>query len=183
MASRLSGRRWPLLAASVLLIVAGCTSLDRPTVQADEVPLPTPLQSFDASVSATIGQLQTAVTAAGSRLTEPQSAYRPSEPASLLQLPRVVMRADLADADDGFVVIYETEGTAAAVDRAAELADYLGSGFGQTNYVADTQFSVATLADTVIFTTWSQRRSADPDRARAVFDAVATVGETVEVLK
>ena len=54
---------------------------------------------------------------------------------------------------------------------ADELAGYLGSGFGQTNFVADTQFSVSTLEDTIVFTTWSQRRSDDPERAEAAFDA------------
>ena len=88
-------------------------------MQADEVALPTPLQSFGSSVSAAIGQLQGAVTAVGSRLDRPLGAYRPSEPASLLQMPRVVMRADLADADDGYVVIYEAADDATALERAA----------------------------------------------------------------
>ena len=61
----------------------------------------------------------------------------------------------------------------AAIELAEDLADYLGSGFGQTNYVADTQFAVSTLGDTIVFTTWSQRRSDDPERAEAAFDAVA----------
>jgi hypothetical protein len=34
-----------------------------------------------------------------------------------------------------------------------------------------------------VFTTWSRRRSSDPDQAEAVFDVLATVGEEIEVLK
>jgi hypothetical protein len=178
--------RVPGLAAFVLattVAVAACTNPDRPSVQADTVILPTPLASYDASVSATIGQLQSAVTGIGSRLDAAVSAYRPSEPASLLQAPRVVMRADLADPEDGYVIIYEAADPGAARQRAQELADYLGSGFGQTNFSADTQFSVSVLSDTVVSTNWSRRRSSDPERAEAVFDAIATVGEAFEVRK
>jgi hypothetical protein len=123
------------------------------------------------------------VTSVGRRLDDSATAYRPSEPASLLQAPRVVLRADLADPDDGFVVIYETPDSDAAQERATELAAYLGSGFGQTNFGADTQFSVSVVGDTVVFTTWSRRRAADPEASEAVFAAIATVGEAVKVQK
>jgi hypothetical protein len=42
---------------------------------------------------------------------------------------------------------------------------------------------VSTLDDTVIFTSWSRRRSDDPERAEAAFEAIATVGTPVEVAK
>lgn len=170
-----------LLAAT--LAVAACANPDRPSVVPDKVALPTPLQSFDASVAGAVNAVEVALASVGERLEVPVGPYRPSEPESLLQTPRVVRRVVLADPDDGFVVIYETDGRGAALDRAADLADYLESGFGQTNYVADTQFAVSTLEDTIIFTTWSKRRSDDPDRAEASFDAVATVGEAVEINK
>lgn len=174
-----------LLAVGMVMLVSvvGCASTQRPTVQADDVALPTPLRSYDASVAATIGLLQAAVIGIGSRLDDSPPAYRPSEPETLLQVPRVVMRADLADPGDGFVVIYEAVDASAAEERATELARYLGSGFGQTNYAADTQFSVSVVDDTVIFTTWSRRTSGDSEAAEAVFDAIATVGDAVEVLK
>jgi len=176
-------RRLALVGAAATLLLSACTSLDRPTIQADKVLLPTPMRSYGASVAAAIDQLQDAVSAAGTRLEIPTGAYRPSEPQSLLQAPRVVMRADLADTDDGYVVIYQAADRGAAGQRGQELAEYLGSGFGQTNYSADTQFSVGVLDDTVIFTTWSSRRSDDPARAEAVFDAIAGVGQPVEVSK
>jgi hypothetical protein len=177
-----------LRAAAVLLLgavlsVSACTSPDRPTVQADEVPLPTPLRSFGASVAVTLGALEAALAGVGERLEAPDRAFRPSEPEALLQTPRVVRRAELADLDDGYVLVYDAPSAAEALRLADELADYLGSGFGQTNYVADTQFSVSTLEDTIIFTTWSRRSSDDPERAEAVFEAVAAVGNAVEVAK
>ena len=176
-------RRASLALLAVPLALAACTSPDRPTVQADEVALPTPLRSFDASVAATIGALEAAVARAGERLELPTGAYRPSEPKPLLQVPRVIRRVELADPDDGYVVVYEAPSSGEAMRLADELAGYLGSGFGQTNFVADTQFSVSTLEDTIVFTTWSKRRSDDPERAEAAFEALATVGTPIEVSK
>jgi hypothetical protein len=93
------------------------------------------------------------------------------------------MRADLADPDDGFVVIYDLADADTAMDRAQDLATYLGSGFGQTNYPADAQFSVGVVGSTVVFTWWARRRASDPEKGEAVFDAIGTVGDRVDVLK
>jgi len=175
--------RWLGASLVVMLVAVACTSPDRPSVQADTVALPTPLRSLNASLSATIARLQDAVAGVGSRLDTAQRPYRPSEPQNLLQVPRAVLRADLADPDDGFVVIYDFADAEAARAGGRELADYLGSGFGQTNFLVDTQFSVGLAADTVVFTSWSRGRSSDPDKSEAVFEAVAGVGEAVEVHK
>lgn len=172
-----------LLSAAALLVAIACTSADRPSVQADPVALPTPLRSFDASVGTTIGELQAAVTRVGSRLVAPTGPYRPSEPQSLLMVPRVVMRADLADADDGYVIIYDAADPGAAQELALELATYLGSGFGRSNFSGDTQFSVAVAGDTIVFTSWSRSRASDAERSEAIFDAVAAIGEPVEVAR
>ncbi len=184
MATRMTrpGRLLSVVTCTVLA-VAGCTSPQRPSVQAEPVALPTPLRSYDAAVAATIGQLDASVTTAGLRLITAERPYRPSEPPSLLQVPRVLLRADLADPDDGFVIIYDTADSATATQRAQELADYLGSGFGQTNFTADTQFSVAVLGETIVFTSWSHGRSSDPEQAEAAFDAIAAVGDPIAVVK
>ena len=176
-------RRGLLALLALPLALAACASVDRPTVQADEVALPTPLRSFDASVAGTLAALESAVASVGERLEVPPGAYRPSEPEPLLQVPRVIRRVELADLDDGYVVVYEAESSGEAMRLADELAGYLESGFGQTNFVADSQFSVSTLEDTIVFTTWSKRRSDDPERAEAAFDALATVGTPVEISK
>jgi hypothetical protein len=176
-----------LRVVSVVLVgicaVAGCTSTDRPSVQADEVALPTPMRSFDASVAAAVRAVEAAVAGAGEQLETPARAYRPSEPSSLLQVPRIIRRAALADPDDGWILIYEAADAGAALELADDLAAYLESGFGQTNYAPDTQFAASTLDDTLILTTLSRGRSDDPERAEAVFDAVASVGTPVEINK
>lgn len=170
-----------LLMAS--LAVAACTSTDRPSVQADDIALPTPMRTIDASVQRSITAVESALAGVGERLVPPTAAYRPSEPQSLLQVPRTIRRVDLADPDDGYVVIYQAPDSGAAIELADDLAAYLESGFGQTNYVADTQFAVSTLGDTIIFTTWSQRRSDDPERAGSAFEAIRTVGSPIEINK
>jgi hypothetical protein len=123
------------------------------------------------------------VAGVGERIGVASGAYRPSEPQALVQVPRAVLRADLADADDGFVVIYRAADAGSADAMATELASYLGSGLGQTNYPADTRFSVAVVGDTVVFASYSPGRSSDPARAERVFEAVATVGRNIEVSK
>ena len=83
----------PLTASLVLastLMLAACTSPDRPSVQADDVALPTPMRTVGASVQRTIMAVESALGAIGERLTMPTSSYRPSEPPALLrQDPRV----------------------------------------------------------------------------------------------
>lgn len=171
------------LAIALVLTLAACTDLRRGTIQADEVVLPTPMRSYDADVDATFARLSEALGAVPVRLAVSDRPYRPSEPQALLQTPRAILRADLADPDAGFIVVYEFDGASAARAGADELAAYLGSGFGQTNFPTDAQFSVGIVADTVVFTWWSRARADDPDRVEAVFDAVAGVGEPVPVHK
>ena len=192
MASRLTASRrgrWlpgatvAVISLAAVLVVTGCTSAERPSIQGEDIDLPAPVQSFDADLSATAGQLRAAVADLGLRLDAPQQPYRPSEPQALLHVPRAVLRASLADPADGHVVIYRAADSAAATQLAGELAAYLESGFGQTNYPADAQFSISTVGSTIVFTWWSRSRSGDPERAKAVFDAVASVGDEVEVRK
>jgi hypothetical protein len=165
------------------LLAFACTSPDRPTVQADAVPRPTPLSSYGTSIAATVAELAVAAASVGQQLRPPLAAFQTSEPPSLLQAPRVVLRADLADPEDGYVIVYDAADAAEARRWASDLARYLGSGFGQATFTPDTQFSVAVRDDAVIFTTWSAGRSSDPLRAEAVFGALAGVGEAVEVVR
>jgi ABC-type sugar transport system substrate-binding protein len=133
--------------------------------------------------SGSVAALEAAVATVASRLEVPAGAYRPSEPQALLQVPRAVLRVDLADPDEGYVVIYRAGDAAGAASLAADLAAYLGTGLGLTNYPADTRFSVALVGHAVVFTSWSPGRSSDRERGEAVFEALASVGQPVEVVR
>jgi hypothetical protein len=177
-----------LLAASAGLLLAGllatgCTTANRPGAIEPQDPLPTPYASWPPSVADAAGQLGDALAGSGLRLEVPTAAYRPSEPRSLVRAPRAVVRASLADPADGHAVIYDLADEAAARVAAQDLAGYLGSGFGQTNFPPDAQFSVAVVADTVVFTWWSRAAASEPAAAEAAFDALASVGERVDVRK
>jgi hypothetical protein len=174
-------RRRVVVVVLIALVLAGCGG-SRPRDRADDGPRPpTPLPSLTAPLARTAGLLRAAVAEAGFRLDPTLTPVRPSEPQSLVMTPRAALRASLADPDEGFVIIYDLADAAEARVRAGELADYLASGFGQSNFTADTRFSVAVVGETLVFTWWIPSRSSDRESAEAVLDAIGTVGETVEV--
>jgi hypothetical protein len=171
-----------LLAAAALALLAGCGGLF--TAQVDEgPPLPTSQASLSAGIASTLSALRAALEAPGFRLDPPVVAYRPSEPASMVQTPRAVYQASVGDPAQGYVVIYQLADPAAAATAAGELASHLASGFGQTNFPTDAQFHVATHGSTVVFTWWSRERAADDDAAETAFRAMGSVGIAVPVLK
>jgi hypothetical protein len=180
-----SGRR--LRAAGiglvVVILVVACGGGTQPG-QGDARPaVPTPLLSLTPALSATAGLLRGALAGAGLRLEQTRTPVRPSEPASLVMTPRAALRAELADPDEGFVIVYDLADAAEAQARAEELAAYLESGFGQSNFTADTRFSVAVVGATVVFAWWTPSHSSDTESGQAAFDAVSTVGVPVEVAR
>lgn len=145
--------------------------------------LPTPQASLSTQVEGTVAVVRQALAAAGLQLNPPIQPYRPSEPAGLATVPRAILQENLADPDQGYVVIYEFPDTATATDRGRELAAYLGSGFGQTNYPLDAQFAVNQVGGTIVFTWWTAERASNRALAEAGFNAVASVGQPIPVLK
>jgi hypothetical protein len=171
-----------LLLAAVVL--AGCRSgITAGGLGPAQPDLATPLASPTTAMAATLAALEAALAAGGYDLGPAGQLFRPSEPASFLRMPRAVFRVALADADDGVVLIYEFTDGAAAAAGAGTLAGYLASGVGQTNFSADTVFSVAYLGPTVALSWFSADRSGDPVAGRGAFDLIATVGTTVRVVK
>jgi len=146
-------------------------------------PLPTPQQSSSTAVAGTIALVTNALTAAGYQMFPPIAPYRPSEPESLTQVPRTVLQVSGAEADQGYVLIYSFPTDAAAAAAGAELARYVASGFGQTNYPTDAQFSVAQVGSTLVFTWYSGARANDPAAVRGAFDAIRSVGQPFPVVK
>jgi hypothetical protein len=169
------------LALVVATIAAACGGGDRGTPGGP--PLPTPQASLSAEVAATVALVRSTLADAGYQLVPPRLAYRPSEPAVLTQVPRAVIQVSSVDPDTGFVVVYELPDEAAASAAATELAAYLGSGLGQSNFPTDAQFSVAQVGSTIVFTWWSRDRSGDPAAAQGAYDVIRTIGRQVPVLK
>jgi hypothetical protein len=184
------GREWPgrmmlglgvVMLLVVALLLVGCGGPRAPEDVGGGPAVPTPLPSLTATLSATAGQLRGALSNVGLRLESAVGPVRPSEPASLVATPRAALRASLADPDEGFVVIYDLADPAEAQARADDLAAYLESGFGQSNFTADTRFSVAVVDDTVVFAWWTPSHSSDREAGQAAFDAIRTIGVPVEV--
>ncbi|MFI5255589.1 MAG: hypothetical protein ACHQ15_09050, partial [Candidatus Limnocylindrales bacterium] len=98
----------------------------------------TPLGSPTTAMASTLAALQDALATEGFSLGPPGQAYRPSEPASFVRVPRALFRVPFAVPDDGFVIVYEFTDAAGAAAGAGTLADYLASGNGQTTFPADT---------------------------------------------
>lgn len=170
------------LAAGAMLLLTGCGGLF--TARSDPgPPLPTPQASYSTGVAAAVTAVTAALGAAGIPLFPPAEPARPSEPESLVQAPRAVLQAGINDPRAGYVVIYQLPDGASAQSAAADLADYLGSGFGQTNFTVDTQFHVAVLDSTVVMTWWSREHAQDDALAEAAFTAIAGVGREIPVIK
>jgi hypothetical protein len=131
----------------------------------------------------TVALVRSALLAAGRRLDPAVVPYQPSEPPSFAGVPRAVLRTDVADQEQGFVVVYEASGAARAEALGRELAAHVGSGFGQTNYPLDAQFALSQVGPTVVFHWWSPDRVEDRDRAQGAFDVISRFGQPIEVRK
>lgn len=153
---------------------SGAVAIDSP---------PEPMASLSPAVARTVSQLEAALATAGYRLDPATRPFRPSEPASLMEAPRAVLRASLAEPDAGHMLVYDLGDAPTATVRAAELASYLGSGFGQANYPSDARFAVAIVGQTVVFAWWSPGRADDRAAVEAAFEAVDSVGEDVPVVR
>lgn len=184
------GARATVMAVVVTAIaVAGCVPDNRAAAPGNDDPavigpaLPTSQTSPSPQIAATAALGSAALQAQGRRLDPAIVPYRPSEPESLSEAPRAVYQVDLADRDQGYVVIYELPDVGAAGDRGREFGAYLGNGFGQTNYPLDAQFALSQVGGTLLFTWWSPARSSDDDAARRAFEAVAAIGQPIAIVK
>ena len=181
MTASVRGRLRFLPLVATVALVSGCLgSAPAPT---PPPPPPTPLASLGPALAGTVAAVTGALAPLGVRLDPPRTAYRPSEPAALVETPRAVLQAGFGDPAQGYVVLYQLVDEPAADIAATELARYLGSGFGQTNFPLDAQFHVGRDGSVVLLTWWSRERAADPGVAEAVFDALATVGQPYPVIK
>jgi hypothetical protein len=168
-------------ALSVLAIVAACA---RSPAQIDggQDARATPQQSLSASLLTTIDALRVHL-GPTYPLVPVTRAYVPSEPESLQTAPRSVFQVDLGDPDAGYVVVYELSDTAAAAARGSELARYIGSGFGQTNYPPDAQFALSQYANALVLAWWSPQHSSNLQLERAAFERISDFGQPIPIVK
>jgi hypothetical protein len=174
--------RFPAAVCAAMLMLAACGGAQSDQANGGQ-PLPTPQASSSTAVADTVAILTTTLARRGFQVMTPLVPYRPSEPASLTQVPRTVLQVAGEDADQGYVVVYAFPTDDAAATAGAELARYVASGFGQTNFPTDAQFSVAQVGSTIVFTWYSGARASDPVQAREAFFAVQTVGQPFPVVK
>jgi hypothetical protein len=80
-------------------------------------------------------------------------------------------------------VVYEFADAELAAARGRELAAYLASGFGQTNYPVDAQFALSQVGGTLVLGWWSPERSSMPERARRALDLMRGFGQPIPVAK
>jgi hypothetical protein len=150
---------------------------------APPVPRITPQASLSAEMAATADLLTDALAAEGIRLDPPPVPTQPGEPSSLASAPRALLQADVHDPGAGYVLIYQLPDATTAAARGAEFADYLESGPGQVNFPLDTQFSLAQVGSTLVFTWWSREGSADRALAERAFDTIASIGAPIPIVK
>jgi hypothetical protein len=183
-----TARRLPTRAILGVLLVMACAGCG--AAPATTSPLPggsvaiVPAEpGLSASEATTVTLLRHSLATGGFQLSPVSQPVQPAVPTSFAADPMVVYRVELADPDQGFVLIYDFPAPAAAAAGATALARFVGSGFGQTTYPVDAVFSVASLGADVIFTWWSPGRASDPAVTQAAMALVAAVGTAVPVTK
>lgn len=174
-----------LLAVILAVISAGCGATPATSAPAPggSVAIVAAEAGLSASEATTVTLLRRSLSTGGYRLSPVTQPVQPAVPTVFATTPMVVYRVELADPDQGFVLIYDFAAPSAAAAAATALARFVGSGFGQTNYPLDAEFSVASLGADVIFTWWSPGRSTDPATTQAAIGLVAAVGTAVPVTK
>lgn len=143
----------------------------------------TPMAVLSPQVQAALAAVQRRLAEQGMTLEQSGSDYRPAEPDVAQQVARAVFRLTQPDPNSGWVVIYDLGQPDVAIETGRAFARYLGSGFGQTNYPRDAQFTLNQVGGALVFAWWSPGQSADPDRARAAFEAMQLVGQSVPIVR
>ena len=177
-------RRATVAAGVILAALTACTgSLVSPAGPAATAGV-TPMASLSAPVAGTAAALRQHLAGNGGYRLDPlRRSYRPAEPVEFAGTPRAVFQVDVGDPEAGLVMVYEFASTQEATQRGELFADYLGSGFGQTNYPLDAQFALSQVGPTLVFHWWSQDRAEDAARAGGAFDVIARFGLPLDVRK
>jgi len=171
--------RLAMAGMALALVSGGCGPASQ-----NATPEPTaslPIASISPVVALTQTLIVRALSAAGLELTEARVPFRPPEPPDLMAVPRAVFQAVLpADAAHGYIVVYQLRDEATAATAGRELADYLASGYGRTQFPPDVKHVLRQLQTTLISFSWSPANSPDPNTSK-IADALQTVGTPIDV--
>jgi len=177
--------RGAILAVGLAVACAACGAapVTTPPPPGGSVAIVPAEPGLSAAEATSVTLLRRSLASGGFQLSPVNQPVQPAVPTSFGATPVVVYRIELADPDQGFVLIYDFPTPSAADTAASDLARFLASGFGQTTYPVDAEFSVASLGADVIFTWWSPGQASDPSVTQAAVALVAVVGITVPVIK
>lgn len=168
-------------AVALAVAIAGCGGTN-PSVALPSVAVTAPPRGVGAATEAARAAIFGALGNAELVVGESAIPYRPAEAATLATAPRSVLQVSLpAEPSNGFIVVYELEDEAAAIDAAKEQHAYLVSGPGRVQYPLGTAHVLQQLGPTVIYYTWLPAASVDPAAPR-IAEALRTVGTTFEVV-
>lgn len=174
-----------ILGVALAVACAGCSAAPAttPPPPNGSVAIVPPEAGLSAAEATSVTLLRRSLATGGFQLSPVSQPVQPAVPVMFATVPVVVYRVELADPDQGFVLIYDFPAPSAAAAGAAALAGFVGSGFGETTYPGDAVFSVAWLGADVIFTWWSPSRASDPAVTQAAMGLVAVVGTAVPVTR
>jgi hypothetical protein len=178
MASRLSdrGRRGALAIAFAVFgtsALAGC-GIGSPG-EAAATPAPIPSQLVSGTIELARSSVEGALRRLELGLIVPPVAFRPAESAALIDVPRGIYQAVLAnDPESGFIAIYEFPDPAAAYEAGRAQADWLGSGPGAVQNPSGTSHVLRVIGNTLVVYSF---RPDGPSGERAV--DVATALESI----
>ena len=168
------------IAGMALAVVSGgCGTASRNATSEPTASLP--IASISPVIALTQAQVVRALSAAGLALTAARLPFRPPEPPDLMAVPRAVFQAVLpADPTHGYIVVYQLRDEATAATAGRELADYLATGYGRTQFPPDANHVLRQLQTTLISFSWSPANSPDPNTSK-IADALQTVGTPIDV--
>jgi len=166
-------------AMALALVTGGCGAASQNATPETTASLP--IASISPVVALTQAQIVRALGAAGLALTEARVPFRPPEPPDLMAVPRAVFQVVLAaDPAHGYIVVYQLRDEATAATAGRELADYLSTGYGRTQFPPDAKHVLRQLQTTLISFSWSPANSPDPNTSK-IADALQTVGTPIDV--
>jgi hypothetical protein len=168
--------RVAVLVLAVAACLAGCGIGANGSPASLPVPSVGPSTTVTGATAQTRGEIAAALSAVAVQFGDANRPDRPPESGRLRDAPRAVYQVVLPDQPDaGFVLVYEFQDAAAAVDAGNEEAGFLGTGPARVSFPRDAQHVLRQLGPTLIIFSWSPS-DADATLEASVAAALGTLG-------